>query len=1384
SRRSLSPPVVTITPRRSLSPPVTITSRRSLSPPVTTTSRHSLSPPIIPINSADHMASSSENIQPALPSGTSSIVRKSSFVHSDGHSPTVVKAEKLSETRRPSPFENLPKTTALKTDKAKSSAPGISDSSTHPLNPKISSQPQGMSTPDSSTGRAGLLKDTPPTPLNFKAASPPQQRRATRRENDKRAELSLAEKSAAMAEGNDSQLPVRVVPVSASDHGISVTKDRRPKSKKLPLENSKEKHSSKAVTDPERMLADSQRQPDTNGNHTAPDTSGIRPHAHSKYADKSVSTLGSSQLEASSVSATKIGIDETHDGEAEKQSAAPPYLSAEATATSPEVSDGAGVSAANHTSPNTDSESQTSIAFPSQGTNLLLQDGSKTQEDGSFKRRYPRRSARARSNMFFGLTPLYGVRSYGEEDLPFCSSTPGKKRGKRSAEGQVDGADDLSSSDEDDLYYYNFTRTVVSSAVDERLGARVLFREEDQRDLHKIPQLDGVDDGTESDTKVPATTGKAVQAGKMSGKENGAEKLEASEEQAEKEHAGKGHKAADSKMENCHPVKQDSLESQLSMDTARRGHSGADKNLLDTFNAELLKSDSDNNNSDDCGNILPIDIMDFVLKNTPSMQALGESPESSSSELLTLGDGLGLDSNRGKDMGLFEVFSQQLPTSEPVDGEVPSAMSAEEQFELPMELPSDLSVLTTRSPALPSQNHSRIGVISESPLSSPSERSLLSVPTPDSVEKRVTVTEKPVTSSDGDPALLGQSVDRPPKGHMTPDRFIPGHIDTEHMPSPPCGQVDHTGSQDMARNCGTPTLQVPVSPTVPLQNQKYVHSSTESPGPSQIQDTAIQSTPPHLKSATEKLVVMNQNMQPLYVFQTLPNGVTQKIQLTQSVPGSGRMEGDVSVLGPMGGGLTLATALNPGLTPSPTLFPPANKGLLPITPHLHPFSSGPQTAFLPTITNQPSGLLIGVQPSTELLVSETGQRVELGGASNPPTPGMNKKRQISRLHTRKNKKLAPSVSPASRQAPEVVSNMTLINFAPSQLAGGLTNHPNLIDLGPLGNPTPHRSIPNIIKRSKSGVMYFDRTPLLPQGVGAASSVVSSPSLIGMDAGHLTGQVPGLVTGSPVLNVVSMQASPATPVTGHVTLGQGSVTLTSQGILRSPELGSISNFLIKAGTHGLGIKDNHVTLPPGPGICSHSPTAATMVTTSSICVMPTTQPVGMTLTQQVPDPDCPYPLSHHKSRLLSSKPLIQPDPTSVANPRSPTHRLPPDTQGKAGPQGTQASSTCPGSGLQTRGHVSPLQKTKSKAKRQPPPTDKTSRKKHKASHPTHAPTVAPGAERYDKAAGTHKPKTDVTDLKGAIKDQLAESGPSAGHLPVIPDPQAAGQDPCPTEPKQD
>ncbi|KAM8927699.1 LOW QUALITY PROTEIN: histone-lysine N-methyltransferase 2A [Pelodytes ibericus] len=1321
---------------------------RLTSPPQTDISRLNVSPTVTAASPADHGTNNAESSQLG---GSGNM--KSTNSSNNGHRTPGGKIEKIAETRKAGVLENLSKVTAGKAEKTRPPTPKISDPSSNHTSPKIVSQSQGIST----------IETTPAVTIS--KASPTLQR-ATKREKDQHTNLCLTGKSASLEMGKDVQVPT-------SNNGNSVTKDKRSKSKKPQLEIAKEKHSSKATCEVELPLSDGQTQMNTNGNHMISDTTSFRSNVHNKYTDKTLPSAGSSQLEPTlpstgKASQAKVVKDGGLDKEKEPQLVVTPQHSTELgdIAKAQETPRGAVNVALIHTSPNTDAEPQASNSYPSQDSSLLLQDENKTQEDGSYKRRYPRRSARARSNMFFGLTPLYGVRSYGEEDLPFCSSTPGKKRGKRSAEGQVDGADDLSSSDDDDVYYYNFSRTVVSG--DERLGLRTLFKEDDQRDLHTIPQLDGADDGAESDTNVTKTTGKSGQAGKRSGKQNGADKLEASEDRGEKPHSGKAHKVSDSKIENCHPVKQDSLETQLNLDTPRRGHSGSEKNILDTFNSELLKSDSDNNNSDDCGNILPIDIMDFVLKNTPSMQALGESPESSSSELLTLGDGLGLDSNRGKDMGLFEVFS------EPGDGAVPSNMSAETQFELPLELPSDLSVLTTRSPALPNQNHSRLGVISETQMSSPSDRSLLSIPTSDTVEKRVTVTEKPVLSDDGDSSLLGQNVDRTPESHMTPDRFIPGHIDPDHISSSPCGQVEHTANQDLARNSSTPNLPVPASPTVPLQNQKYIPSSSESTGPSQITNPAAQSTAPHLKSTTEKLVVVNQNMQPLYVLQTLPNGVTQKIQLTSSVPqSSGRMEGDVPVRGSMGAGLTLATTLNPTLT---TSFPSTGKGLLPMShhPHLQAFSASHQATFLPSLTNQSSGLLIGVQPSTEpqLLVSEGGQRPELSSSSNTSVSGINKKRQISRLHTRKNKKLAPSVTPGSRHPPEVVSNMTLINFAPSQLTGGLPNHPGLIDL------SPHRSIPNIIKRSKSGVMYFDQTPLLPQGVGAVSTVGATPSVIGLDTGHLTGQVPTLTAGSPVLNVVSMQTTTAAPpVTGHV-------TLTSPGILGPSELGSIGNFLIKTSPQGLGIQDNHVTLPTGPGLFSQSPTKATMATTSSICVVPTSQPLAVTLAQPVSDSDCNYPLSHRVNRMMSSRHQILPDPASGSDVRSVTLQLPPDHNGKV----TKHSSTSSTTGVQ-RSSPQVSHKTKSKLKRQPPSTEKANRKKHKNSHTTQVLPSALGKEKDDKttvstSSGSHKPKTEVVDLKIWPTGNQTGSEIPVKPVPTILDPPPPANEQCRQEPKPD
>ncbi|KAM3922156.1 histone-lysine N-methyltransferase 2A isoform 1-T1 [Leptodactylus fuscus] len=1331
---------------------------RVISPSTTETTRLTVSQPDTTAALADHRSTNTES------GGISSnLVNQSSCAPSNGHRITGTKVDKPLETRRAGSLDMVSK--IPKTDKIKSLTLRSSEISTNLTSTKVLAQPQGISTSDSSTNRAGSVKESSSVVHGSKSMASHQHQRAIKRENDP----NVDERTPSSEEIKETHLPL-------GNHGVTVTKERRPKSKNQLLESSKEKHSCKSTTDNEHLSGECRSQVDTNGNHLSSDTGSFKTHTHSKNSDKTAASMESPPIETSTVSpckATKpkMATENTGDRKQEQQNMSPRELPDIAKSQdSPEDTDD---SAANHRSSNTDSEPQAGNAYNAQDSSVLLQDGSKTQEDSSYKRRYPRRSARARSNMFFGLTPLYGVRSYGEEDLPFCSSTPGKKRGKRSAEGQVDGADDLSSSEEEDLYYYNFSRTVVSAAAEDRLGVRNLFREDD-RNLHTIPQLDGVDDGTESDASITTTPGKSGHTGKRSSKQNGAEKLVASDEQLEKSHTGKGSKGSEGKMESCHSVKQDSLETQLSLDTPRRSHSGADKTLLDTFNTELLKSDSDNNNSDDCGNILPIDIMDFVLKNTPAMQALGESPESSSSELLTLGDGLGLDTNRGKDMGLFEVFSQQLPSSEPVDGTVTSTMSAEEQFELPLELPSDLSVLTTRSPSLPSQNHSRLGVIPDSQLSTPSDRSLLSLPTSDTGEKRVTVTEKPVTSGEGDSDMLAQSVDRTPEGHMTPDRFIAGHLDSEHISSPPCGQVDHAASQELTRNSSTPNLQVPVSPTVPIQNQKYIPSTSESPGPSQLQNTAIQSTPPHLKSTTEKVVVVNQNMQPLYVLQTLPNGVTQKIQLTPSVPpGSNRMDGDVPVLSSMGAGLTLATTLNSTLT-SP--FPPTNKGLLPMPHHTHlqPFPATPQAAFLPGLANQPSGLLIGVQPTAEpqLLVSESGQRSDLSSASNPQTSGMGKKR-ISRLQTKKNKKLAPSVAPALRHPTEV--NMRIINFAPPQLAGSLPNHPSLIDLGSLGNATPHRSIPNIIKRSKSGVMYFDQTPLLPQNLGASNSVGTATSVIGLDHGHLASQVPAIATGSSVLNVVSMQTTATPPpVSGHV-------TLTSPGILGPSELGSIGNFLIKTSPQGIGIQENHVALPSGPGIFSQSPTTATLATTSSICVVPTSQPVGMTLAQTVSDQDCPFPIPHHMNRLLNNRPPILPD-TGSSDHRSPvTNLLPSDSEGKA--ISANSSST---SGPQ-RVSTSAVQKAKSKGKRQTSSTDKTSRKKHKSSHSSQGSTVAREQDKDKKPssailAGIVKPKTDEINLP--TPTSVMETEKSVGQSPAIVDMDPIVKEQSPLEPKQD
>ncbi|XP_031412746.1 histone-lysine N-methyltransferase 2A [Meleagris gallopavo] len=1357
-------------------------------------------------------------------------------------------ASQSTEGKHPSSSDLVAKSAPSKGEKVKTLTSRDPDYSAHSFssggNSKTSTQPNSSSGTEINV-KIGTFQESAGSFSSKETVSfPSLHQRGPRKDRDQHLESVQPEKTTSVDEIDAKMLKsagVNSRSPAASEQVVSATRDRRQKGKKIVKESFKEKHSLKSLTD------SSQAGGGDEGNLTSEfGNQGLVTEQISqrlcnnipaeKNVEKSPPSQGSSK---SSVVLPEVAPKESQaprkrtvkvtltplkmesegqskaaqqEGDAEPQPAGTELASsAEPSSNSESPEDNSVVQGSPNKAPTQESQNNAYENLPVQDNNLMLQDGTKAQEEGSYKRRYPRRSARARSNMFFGLTPLYGVRSYGEEDIPFYSNSTGKKRGKRSAEGQVDGADDLSTSDEDDLYYYNFTRTVVSSNTEERLASHNLFREEEQCDLPKISQLDGVDDGTESDTSVTATTRKVNQVTKRSGKENGTEnlKLDRTEESGEKVQVTKSpavHKT-DPKMDNCHPVSrvktqgQDSLEAQLSsLETGRRAHAStpSDKNLLDTFNTELLKSDSDNNNSDDCGNILPSDIMDFVLKNTPSMQALGESPESSSSELLTLGEGLGLDSNRGKDMGLFEVFSQQLPTTEPVDSSVSSSISAEEQFELPLELPSDLSVLTTRSPTVPSQNHNRLAVISESSLSSSGERSMLALPSTESGEKRVTVTEKS-TSSEGDAALLSPGVDPSPEGHMTPDHFIQGHIDAEHIASPPCGPVEqgHGSNQDLTRNSGTPGIQVPVSPTVPLQNQKYVPNSTDSPGASQISNAAVQTTPPHLKPAAEKLLVVNQNMQPLYVLQTLPNGVTQKIQLTPSVSSAQSvMETNASVLGPVGSGLTLTTGLNPSLPSSQSLYPPTSKGLLPMShhQHIHPFSTATQTGFPPNIGSPSPGLLIGVQPppDPQLLVSEANQRTDLGTTASTPAAALSKKRPISRLQSRKNKKLAPSGTPSAIAPPDMVSNMTLINFAPSQIS----NHP--LDLGTIANSTSHRTVPNIIKRSKSGVMYFEQTSLLPQS-GTASAVGTSPSVIGPDAGHLpTGPVSGLASSSSVLNVVSMQAT-AAPTTGgsvpsHV-LGQSSVTLTSPGLLG--DLGSISNLLIKASQQSLGLQEQHMTLPPASGMfsqlgTSQTPSTAAMTAASSICVLPSAQSMSMTVAQSSTDPEGSYQLQH-MTQLLASKTGIASSQldlgaasaTAQLSSFSQLVDVPNSTrleQNKVSSSVMHASSASPGgspsSGQQSASSsVLGSSKMKPKIKRIQPSLEKGNGKKHKTSHmwtgssEAHVPDRGTTAAPQVSAARTPAVKTDVQDAASTDQPSQTQCGQSTGQTAVLPESQS-------------
>lgn len=460
--------------------------------------------------------------------------------------------------------------------------------------------------------------------------------------------------------------------------------------------------------------------------------------------------------------------------------------------------------------------------------------------------------------------------------------------------------------------------------------------------------------------------------------------------------------------------------------------------------------------------------------------------------------------------------------------------------------------------------------------------------------------------------------------------------------------------------------------------------------------------------------------------------------------------------------------------------------------HLHSFPAAAQSSFPPNISSPPSGLLIGVQPppDPQLLGSEANQRTDLTTTVTTPSSGL-KKRPISRLHTRKNKKLAPSSAPSNIAPSDVVSNMTLINFTPSQLS----NHPSLLDLGSL-NPSSHRTVPNIIKRSKSGIMYFEQAPLLPpQSVGGTTATGAGSSTISQDTSHLTsGPVSALASGSSVLNVVSMQTT-TTPTSS--TSVPGHVTLANQRLLGTPDIGSISHLLIKASHQSLGIQDQPVALPQSSGMfpqlgTSQTPSAAAMTAASSICVLPSSQTAGMTAASPPGEAEEHYKLQRvnqllaGKTGTLSLQRDRDPDSAPGTQPSNFTQTAEAPNgvrleQNKTLPSAKQVSSTSPGSspssGQQSGSSSVPgPTKPKPKVKRIQLPLDKGSGKKHKVSHlrtssEAHIPHREANPAPQPSVKRTPRADREQQDAAGVEQPSQKECGQPAGPAAALPEIQA-------------
>jgi len=259
---------------------------------------------------------------------------------------------------------------------------------------------------------------------------------------------------------------------------------------------------------------------------------------------------------------------------------------------------------------------------------------------------------------------------------------------------------------------------------------------------------------------------------------------------------------------------------------------------------------------------------------------------------------------------------------------------------------------------------------------------------------------------------------------------------------------------------------------------------------------------------------------------------------------------------------------------------------------------------------------------------------------------------------------------------------------------------------------------------------------------------------------------------------------------------GHVALTNPRLLSAPDIGSISNLLIKASQQSLGMQDQPVALPPSAGMFPQLGAAA-----SSICVLPSAQTAGVAAASPSGEAEEHYQLQR-VNQLLASKTGILPSQReldSAAGTQGSNFTQTGDApnsmgleQNKALSSAMQASPASPGgspsSGQPSASPAVPAPtKPKPKIKRFQLPLDKGNGKKHKVSHlrtsssEAHIPDQEASTTSLTSVTGT--PGAEAEQQDTANVEQSKECGQPTGQvLPEIQATQNPANEQESTEPK--